>query len=32
ARDWLLILGLSAIPTFLLAGSLLTRKSTKTMI
>lgn len=27
ARDWLLILGLSAIPTFLLAGSLLTRKS-----
>jgi len=32
ARDWLLILGLSAIPTFLLAGSLLTRKSTKTML
>ncbi|OAS83389.1 MULTISPECIES: calcium-translocating P-type ATPase, SERCA-type [Metabacillus] len=31
-RDWLLILGLSAIPTFLLAGSLLTRKSTKTMV
>lgn len=27
ARDWLLILGMSAIPTFLLAGSLLTRKS-----
>jgi len=27
ARDWLLILGLSAVPTFLLAGSLLTRKS-----
>lgn len=27
ARDWLLILGLSAIPTFLLAGSLLTRKN-----
>lgn len=26
ARDWLLVLGLSAIPTFLLAGSLLTRK------
>jgi Ca2+-transporting ATPase len=26
-RDWLLVLGLSAIPTFLLAGSLLTRKS-----
>ncbi|WP_226665778.1 calcium-translocating P-type ATPase, SERCA-type [Metabacillus litoralis] len=26
-RDWLLILGMSAIPTFLLAGSLLTRKS-----
>jgi Ca2+-transporting ATPase len=26
-RDWLLILGLSAVPTFLLAGSLLTRKS-----
>ncbi|MDQ0230593.1 calcium-translocating P-type ATPase, SERCA-type [Metabacillus malikii] len=25
-RDWLLILGMSAIPTFLLAGSLLTRK------
>ena len=32
ARDWLLILGLSAIPTFLLAGSLLTRKSSKTML
>ncbi len=32
ARDWLLILGLSAIPTFLLAGSLLTRKTSKTMI
>lgn len=26
-RDWLLILGMSAIPTFLLAGSLLTRKT-----
>jgi Ca2+-transporting ATPase len=26
-RDWLLVLGLSSIPTFLLAGSLLTRKS-----
>jgi Ca2+-transporting ATPase len=26
SRDWLLVLGLSAIPTFLLAGSLLTRK------
>ncbi|MFD1735758.1 calcium-translocating P-type ATPase, SERCA-type [Bacillus salitolerans] len=25
-RDWLLILGLSAVPTFLLAGSLLTKK------
>jgi P-type Ca2+ transporter type 2C len=25
-RDWLLVLGLSAIPTFLLAGSLLTKK------
>ncbi|WP_371265365.1 hypothetical protein, partial [Bacillus licheniformis] len=24
--DWLLIVGMSAIPTFLLAGSLLTRK------
>ncbi|WP_273125465.1 calcium-translocating P-type ATPase, SERCA-type [Bacillus weihaiensis] len=31
-RDWLLILGMSAIPTFLLAGSLLTRKTSKTMI
>jgi Ca2+-transporting ATPase len=28
AVDWLLIIGLSAIPTFLLAGSLLTRKKT----
>ncbi|KAA0547995.1 calcium-translocating P-type ATPase, SERCA-type [Bacillus sp. BGMRC 2118] len=28
-RDWLLILGLSAIPTFMLAGSLLTRKREK---
>ncbi|SFA74990.1 MULTISPECIES: calcium-translocating P-type ATPase, SERCA-type [unclassified Bacillus (in: firmicutes)] len=27
ARDWLLILGLSAIPTFLLAGSFLLRKT-----
>ena len=26
-RDWLLIIGLAALPTFLLAGSLLTRKS-----
>ncbi|MEC2074643.1 calcium-translocating P-type ATPase, SERCA-type [Metabacillus fastidiosus] len=26
-RDWLLVVGFSAIPTFLLAGSLLTRKS-----
>ncbi len=26
ARDWLLIIGMSALPTFLLAGSLLTRK------
>ncbi len=26
-RDWLLILGLSSIPTFLLAGALLTRKN-----
>ncbi|MEH7382464.1 calcium-translocating P-type ATPase, SERCA-type [Bacillus sp. JJ1533] len=25
-RDWLLVIGMSAIPTFLLAGSLLTRK------
>jgi Ca2+-transporting ATPase len=24
--DWLLIIGMSALPTFLLAGSLLTRK------
>lgn len=28
-RDWLLILGLSAIPTFMLAGALLTKKSGK---
>ncbi|MBD1379987.1 cation-translocating P-type ATPase [Metabacillus arenae] len=26
-QDWLLVLGMSALPTFLLAGSLLTRKS-----
>nr|WP_154308822.1 calcium-translocating P-type ATPase, SERCA-type [Metabacillus lacus] len=26
-RDWLLVLGMASIPTFLLAGSLLTRKS-----
>ncbi|MCH1623841.1 calcium-translocating P-type ATPase, SERCA-type [Fredinandcohnia quinoae] len=29
ARDWLLIIGLSAVPTFLLAGSLLTRSRSK---
>ncbi|KEZ50036.1 calcium-translocating P-type ATPase, SERCA-type [Metabacillus indicus] len=32
ARDWLLVLGLSAIPTFLLAGSLLTSKKRENML
>lgn len=32
ARDWLLIIGMSALPTFLLAGTFLARKTKKNMI